>query len=48
MFARAFSTSVATRAPGVKITAGFCALCGCDVLTVTPVFTPAPVFAASV
>ena len=48
VFGTAVSTSLATRAPAVKVTAGFCWLFGVDVLTDTPVFTPAPVLAASV
>ena len=47
-FGSAVSTKVATCAPEARVTAGFCALCEPDVLTVTPVFTPWPVLAASV
>ena len=48
VFGTAVSTNVATRDPAPKVTAGFCGLFGVDVLTVTPVFTPVPVLAASV
>ena len=48
VFASAVNTRVATRAPAVKTIAGFCALCGSEVLTVTPTLVPVPVLAANV